>query len=32
MGKTEISSIKLEISREYFMPKWAQSRTEMART
>ena len=29
MGKIEISSRKLEIPREHFMQRWAQSRTEM---
>ena len=29
MGKTRISSRKLEIPRKYFMQRWAQSRTEM---
>ena len=34
IGKTrlEISSRKLEIPREHFMQKWAQSRTEMVWT
>ena len=30
--RLEISSRKLEIPREYFMQRWAQYRTEMART
>ena len=29
MGKTRISSRKLEIPREHFMQRWAQLRTEM---
>ena len=29
MGKTKISSRKLEIPREHFMLRWAQKRTEM---
>ena len=29
MGKTRDLSRKLEISREYFMQRWAQYRTEM---
>ena len=32
MEKTEISSRKLEIPREHFMKRWAQKRTETART
>ena len=32
MEKTEISSRKLEISREHFMQRWAQQRTEVAGT
>ena len=32
MGKTRISSRKLEIPRKYFMQRWAQSRTEMVWT
>ena len=32
MEKTEISSRKLEISREHFMQRWAQQRTEMVWT
>ena len=32
MGKTEISSRKLEIPREHFMQRWAQQRTEMVWT
>ena len=32
MERLEISSRKLEISREHFMQKWAQKRTEMAWT
>ena len=32
MGKTRISSRKLQIPREHFMQRWAQYRTEMVRT
>ena len=32
MGKTEISSRKLEIQREHLMQRWAQKRTEMVWT
>ena len=32
MAKIETSSRKLEISREHFMPAWAQERTEMVST
>ena len=32
MGKTEISSRKLEIPREHFMQTWARKRTEMVWT
>ena len=32
MGKTRISSRKLEIPREHFLQRWAQLRTEILRT
>ena len=32
IGKTRDASGKLEIPREYFMQRWAQKSTEMART